>query len=103
MTWTRSDFSRRRSWTKTEIRAARQRPLKPILEKMGYRLEPMRDGNYRILGLTEEVVLKDHYWVRTGDGLAGNAIDFLVKIEGMAFNKAMRLLCDAPSTATTTP
>jgi len=82
------------TWTRSDIRAARQRPLKPILERMGYRLEPMPDGNYRVLGLPEEVVLKDHYWVRTGDGLAGNAIDFLVKIHGMRFAKAMRLLSD---------
>lgn len=85
------------TWKRSDIRAARQRPLKPILERMGYRLEPMRDGNYRVLGLPEEVVLKDHYWVRTADGMAGNAIDFLVKIRGMRFSKAMRLLCDTAS------
>jgi hypothetical protein len=79
-------------WTRSEIRAARQTPLKPILVNLGYRLEPAGQGNDRILGLPDEIVVKDHYWVRLDDGLAGNAIDFLVKIRGIPFKQAMNTL-----------
>ncbi len=37
-------------WNRSEIRAARQSPLKPVCEALGYRLEHIRDGNYRVLG-----------------------------------------------------
>jgi hypothetical protein len=79
-------------WKRSEIRAARQTPLKPVCEALGYRLEHIRDGNYRILQLPNEIILKDHYWVCTDDGSAGNAIDFLVKIQGKTFSQAMQLL-----------
>ena len=112
MTWKRSDLPRRsvaktdmsrrpvrRSlggggspWTKAEIRAARQTALKPVLEDLGYRLEPRNNDNYLVLGLPEEIVVKEHYWVCLDDGSAGNAIDFLVRVEGMTFKKAMELL-----------
>ena len=95
MTWKRSDSSRRSSWTKADIRRARQTPLAPVLEALGYQLEPRQNGNYRILGLAEEIILKDHYWVCTEDGSAGNSIDFLVKIKGVDFNRAMELLSGA--------
>lgn len=90
-------------WCSAEIRAARQMPLKPVLETLGYRLEPRQNGNYRLLGIPAEVTVKDHYWVRSDPGggahpetasagSAGNAVDFLVKIHGMTFAQAMRLL-----------
>jgi hypothetical protein len=79
-------------WTRSQIRAARQRPLKPVLENLGYRLAPRRDGNYEVLGMAAEVVIKDHYWVRLDDGTAGNAIDFFVTLQGKSFNETMRLL-----------
>ena len=104
MTWTRSDLSRRSSWTKAEIRAARQAPLKPLLERLGYRLSPTGEGNYLVVGLAGEVVIKQNYWVCLDDGsvgpapapeaMSGNAIDFLVKVQGMSFREAMRLLWD---------
>ena len=56
MTWKRSDMSRRSSWTKAEIRRARQTPLKPVLEAMGYRLQPIQKGNYRVIGLYMSVL-----------------------------------------------
>ena len=80
------------TWKRIEIRIARQTPLKPVLEALGYRLEPRRDNNYLVIGLSEEVIVKDHYWVCTDDGSAGNAIDFLVNIQGMTFSEAMHLL-----------
>jgi len=82
------------TWKRSEIRAARQRPLKPVLEALGYRLEPRNDGNYLVADLPGDVVLKQHYWVCLDDGAAGNAIDFLVKIQGLTFSQAMRLLSD---------
>jgi len=76
-------------WTREQIRDARRRAIKPLVEALGYRLRPRPDNNYEIIGLVGEVVIKDHYWVRLQDGAAGNAIDFLVHVEGMSFNKAM--------------
>ena len=92
MTWPRSDMSRRSPWTKEEIRRARHIPLKPALDKLGYRFNPIKNDNYVILGLPGEIVIKDHYWICTETGSAGNSIDFLVKIRGMSFAKAMELL-----------
>ena len=80
------------TWKRSDIRRARQMPLKPVLEQQGYRLEARQNGNYRILGLTTEIMVKNHYWVCPDNGAAGNSIDFFVKIEGVSFNKAMELL-----------
>ena len=92
MTWTRSDLSRR-SWTKAEIRAARQAPLQPVLEQLGYRLEPRPNDNYAITGQRcGEIIIKDHYWTCPGTELAGNAIDFLMRIRGATFHEAMQQL-----------
>lgn len=112
MIWKRSDMSRRSeaktdvsrrhvrrrpgeggsAWTKADIQRARRTPLKPVLEKLGYRLEPRPNGNYAIAGLAPEIVVKDHYWVCADDGSAGNAIDFFVRLKNTSFNDAMKLL-----------
>jgi len=100
MTWNQSDLSRRSPWTKADIRHARQVALKPVLEQLGYQLEPLKNGNYIIAGTTPEIIVKEHYWTQTTTGVAGpstelragNAIDFLVKIRGVTFNQAMQLL-----------
>jgi len=84
------------TWTRSEIRQARQTPLKPVLEALGYQLEPLRNGNYQVCRLAVDIVVKDHYWVNKGDGAAGNAIDFLVDVQGMTFSQAMDLLCSVP-------
>ena len=80
------------SWTKADIRRARQIRLKPILEQLGYRLQPRPNDNYIIAGLANEIVVKDHYWHCPDSGHAGNAIDFFVKVHGVTFNEAMTLL-----------
>jgi hypothetical protein len=85
------------TWKRSEIRAARQRPLKPLLEALGYQLQPRQGGNYQLCRPAADIVIKDHYWVNTEDGTAGNAIDFLVNVEGMSFNKAMELLTAGPN------
>lgn len=87
------------TWKRSEIRRARQIPLKPVLESMGYQLQPLRNGNYLLCRLTAEIVVKDHYWVCRDTELAdcvrktaGNAIDFLVEVECMSFSQAMDML-----------
>ena len=92
MIWQRSDLSRRSAWTKADIRRARLIPLKPVLENLGYRLGPIKNGNYVVLDLPHEIVIKDHYWICTETGTAGNSIDFLITIRGMSFSDTMRLL-----------
>ncbi|MEK7992845.1 MAG: hypothetical protein AAB403_03475 [Planctomycetota bacterium] len=92
MIWKRSDVSRRSAWTKADIRRARKTPLKPVLEHLGYRLQPLPNGNYLVAGLASEIVIKDHYWICTDTGSAGNAIDFFVQIKKTSFNDAMRSL-----------
>ena len=80
------------TWNRSEIRQARQTPLKPVLERLGYRLSPIANDNYVVTGLSQDVVVKDHYWVCADTGAAGNAIDFLVRVKGASFHEAMRLL-----------
>ena len=80
------------TWPRSEIRRARHIPLKPVLEKLGYQLEAVKNSNYVVREPTGEIVIKDHYWICTETGSAGNSIDFLVKIRGMSFAKAMQLL-----------
>ena len=92
MIWKRSDLSRRCPWTKADIRRARHTPLKPVLEHLGYRLQPLQSGDYLVAGLAPEIVVKDHYWICADTGSAGNAIDFLMHIKKTTFNDAMRLL-----------
>ena len=87
------------TWTRSDIRRARQTQLKPVLEQLGYRLQPRPNGNYAIAGLTNEIVIKEHYWHCIDTGQAGNAIDFFVKVRGVAFNEAMTLLTAAMSPA----
>ncbi len=90
-------------WSKDQIRRARQTPLKPILEKIGYKLEERKNGNYRVVAcpphceavgndVSEEVIVKDHYWLCPERHIAGNSIDFFVKFRGTSFSKAMELL-----------
>jgi len=79
-------------WSADDIRRARQRPLAPLLEAQGLRLHRLEDGNFRLLGESEELIVKDNYWIRPATGQVGNAIDFFVKIRGMRFDSVMRLL-----------
>jgi len=97
------------TWSRLEIRQARQIHLKPVLEQLGYRLLPRPDGNYAITGLpclasaaqglphetchaNGVIIIKAHYWNCPDSGQSGNAIDFFVKIRGVTFNEAMTLL-----------
>ncbi len=80
------------TWKRSEIRRARRTPLKPVLESLGYRLQPRSNGNYLLLGVAAEVVVKEHYWICLDNGKAGNAIDFLVGQRGMCFSEAVKHL-----------
>jgi len=80
------------TWSRLEIRQARQIHLKPVLEQLGYRLLPRQDGNYAVTRMANEIIIKEHYWTCPDSGQAGNAIDFFVKIRGVTFNEAMKLL-----------
>ena len=64
-----------------------------------YQLQPLKNGNYRLCRPATEIVVKDHYWVWKDHDTAagarkssGNAIDFLVEVEGMTFSQAMEQL-----------
>ena len=67
----------------------------------GYQLQPLPNDNYRILGLPEEIHVKQTYWICTDDG--GNPIDLLMRIRNLPFNQAMRLLCDTASRVELSP
>jgi len=56
------------------------------------RLEAVEKRQHVIRDLPGGIVIKDHYWVCTENGSAGNSIDFLVKIRVMSFSKATELL-----------
>jgi hypothetical protein len=79
-------------WSRSEIRLARRVPLKPLLDGLGYQLDPRPNGNHAIARQTPEIVVKEHFWVCPDSGASGNAIDFLVRVRGLPFNEAMRLL-----------
>ena len=82
------------TWTRSEIRSARLVPLVPVLQRLGYRLEPAGGDNYRLRlpHPAKVIVIKDHYWRCPDDGSAGNSIDFFMKIQGLTFHHAMQLL-----------
>ncbi len=47
------------TWSRLEIRQARQIHLKPILQQLGYRLLPRPDANFAVTGLAHEIIIKD--------------------------------------------
>jgi hypothetical protein len=79
-------------YSSKDIRNARQRDLGPLLSAIGVVLQPLEDGNARLVGEPGNVIVKENYWIRTETGESGNAIDFFVKIRGMSFYETMRLL-----------
>jgi hypothetical protein len=76
-------------WTREQIRAARMAPLAPLLQRRGLQLSELPAGNFE-LAAYKGLLIKDSYWRWPERNLAGNAIDFLVKILGLSFNDAMR-------------
>ena len=82
----------RKSWSPSQIRTARRILLKPLLEQLGYRLDPLDNGNSKVYGLPRQIIVKEHYWSCAENGTGGNAIDLLTHVMGMGFNEAMSLL-----------
>jgi len=79
-------------WTATQLRAARRIPLKPLLDQIGYKMVPMSHDNWKVYGLSQEIVIKQNYWYSPDDRTGGNAIDLLVNVIGMSFSEAMATL-----------
>ena len=76
-------------WTRDQIRAARIAPLAPLLQKRGLQLLELPAGNFE-LATHPGLLVKDSYWRWPERNLAGNAIDFLMRVLGLTFNDAMR-------------
>lgn len=79
----------RNKWTSEQIRNGRKTPIKPLLEKMGYRLRELENGNMEVLDLSSPVIIKEHYWSCPQNRSGGNAVDLLIQVMGMSFNEAM--------------
>ena len=76
-------------WSREQIRHARLAPLVPLLQKRGLQLVAREADNF-ILPAYIGLIVKDSYWRWPERNLAGNAIDFHVKVLGLSFNDAMR-------------
>ena len=76
-------------WSRQQIRAARMAPLVPLLQQRGLQLIQRPAGNFELADY-KGLLLKDSYWRWPERNLAGNAIDFFVKVLGFSFNDAMR-------------
>ncbi len=82
----------RTKWSSESIRRARRMPLRPLLEKQGFRMQALTGGNWKVYDLPKEIIIKEHYWSCPEDGTGGNAIDLLVQVIGMSFSEAMQQL-----------
>ena len=72
--------------------------LKPLLERRGYTLTDAGADNYKLLHpATGELIIKANYWRSPESDEAGNAIDFLVKIERIPFAEAMAVITREPT------
>lgn len=76
-------------WSREQIRAARMAPLVPLLQQRGLQLIQRPADNFE-LAAYKGLLLKDSYWRWPERNLAGNAIDFFVKVLGLSFHDAMR-------------
>jgi hypothetical protein len=76
-------------WTREQIRAARQVPLVPLLQKRGLQLIEKEAGNFELPAFPG-LIVKESYWRWPQRNLAGNTIDFFVQVLGMNFHNAMR-------------
>ena len=76
-------------WSREQIRAARLAPLVPLLQKRALQLIKQEAGNY-LLPAYPGLIVKDSYWRWPERHLAGNAIDFFMRVLGLSFHDAMR-------------
>ena len=61
----------------------------PLLQRRGLTLIEREAGNYE-LPAHPGLIVKDSYWRWPERNLAGNAIDFFMRVFGMSFHDAMR-------------
>ncbi len=64
-------------------------PLAPLLQKRGLQIVA-RDAGNLTLPAFPGLIVKDAYWRWPQRALAGNAIDFFVKVLGLSFPDTMR-------------
>jgi hypothetical protein len=83
--------SQGKPWSREDIRAARMVELAPLLRRRGLALRD-RGGENMEVEQYKGLVLKASYWRWPERELAGNAIDFYVKVLGTSFNEAMKEL-----------
>ena len=79
------------TWTRSEIRQARQKPLAPLLVHRGLQLTALPEENFRVAHY-DDLVVKRSYWRWPSKGIEGNAIDFFMLVEGKSFSQAMHIL-----------
>jgi hypothetical protein len=63
--------------------------LVPLLQKRGLQLTEREAGNFT-LPAYPGLIVKDSYWRWPQRDLAGNAIDFFMRVLGLSFHDAMR-------------
>lgn len=78
-------------WTRTDIQCARKANLVIILQKLGYDLRKLDNGNY-LVDKFASIVVKNNFWFCKATHSAGNPIDFFVKFEKKSFMEAMDIL-----------
>jgi hypothetical protein len=60
-----------------------------LLQKRGLQLIELQAGNFALLAYPG-LLVKDSYWRWPQRNLAGNAIDFFMRVLGLSFHDAMR-------------
>ena len=83
------------SWSREQIRAARAMKLEPLLARRGLVLHERGGGNAE-LAQCPGLLLKASYWRWPQRQLAGNTIDFYVKVLGASFTDAMKEILGQP-------
>ena len=78
-------------WSREQIRDARKAQLAPLLVKRGLVLTELPADNYSISAFPS-LIVKESYWRWPERDLAGNTIDFFVKILGLSFHDAMKAI-----------
>ena len=78
-------------WTRQQIRSARMAPLLPLLQNRAISFVEKEAGNFELPAFPG-LILKESYWRWPQRELAGNTIDFFVKVLGLSFHDAMRLI-----------
>ncbi len=76
-------------WTRQQIRSARMTPLLPLLQKRSIPFVEKEAGNFELPAFPG-LIVKESYWRWPQRELAGNTIDFFVKVLSLSFHDAMR-------------